>query len=70
MWTIKIVGQYYELLDENYNTIHITADRNLADLLDDICKRHNATCKSNDDACDSGFCAGFVEGCKTASNMD
>lgn len=70
VWTVKIVGQYYELLDENNNSIHITTDRNLAYLLDDICKRHNATYKSSDDAYDSGFCAGFVEGCKTASNMN
>ena len=42
MWTIKIVGLYYELLDEDDNSIHITSDRNIAYLLEDICKRHNA----------------------------
>lgn len=68
VWTIKIVGQCYELLDENNNSIHITTDRNLAYLLDDICKQHNAT---YDDAYNLGFCDGFVEGCrcKTASDV-
>ena len=48
MWTVKIVGRYYELLDEDDNSIHITSDRNIAYLLEDICKRHNAAVSNVD----------------------
>lgn len=62
VWTVKIVGRYYELLDEADNTIHITSDRNLSYLLEDICKRHNAAVSDVDKECDDSYKAGYAEG--------
>ena len=62
VWTIKIVGRYYELLDENDNSIHITSDRNIAYLLEDICKRHNAVVSDVDKECDDAYKSGYAEG--------
>lgn len=62
VWTVKIVGRYYELLDEDDNTIHITADRNISYLLEDICKRHNAAVSDVDKECDESYNAGYAEG--------
>lgn len=53
VWTIRIVGRYYELLDEDDNSIHITSDRNIAYLLEDICKRHNAAVSNVDKGWDA-----------------
>ncbi len=62
VWTIKIVGRYYELLDEDDNSIHITSDRNIAYLLEDICKRHNAAVSDVDKECDDAYKSGYAEG--------
>ena len=62
VWTIKIVGRYYELLDEYDNSIHITSDRNIAYLLEDICKRHNAVVSDVDKECDDAYKSGYAEG--------
>lgn len=62
VWTIKIVGRYYELLDEDDNSIHITADRNMVYLLEDICKRHNNACGNIDRECDESYKVGYAEG--------
>lgn len=62
VWTVKIVGRYYELLDENDNSIHITSDRNISYLLEDICKRHNAAVSDVDKECDESYNAGYAEG--------
>lgn len=62
VWTIKIVGRYYELLDEDDNSIHITSDKNMAYLLEDICKRHNAVVNNVDKECDDSYKAGYAEG--------
>ena len=62
VWTVKIVGRYYELLDEADNTIHLTSDRNLAYLLEDICKRHNAVVSDVDKECDDAYKSGYAEG--------
>ena len=62
VWTIKIVGRYYELLDEDDNSIHITSDRNIAYLLEDICKRHNAVVSTVDKECDESYKSGYAEG--------
>lgn len=62
VWTVKIVGRYYELLDEGDNTIHITSDRNIAYLLEDICKRHNAAVGDIDKECDESYKSGYAEG--------
>lgn len=62
VWTVKIVGRYYELLDENDNTIHITSDRNIAYLLEDICKRHNAVVSDVDKECNESYKSGYAEG--------
>ena len=62
VWTIKIVGRYYELLDEDDNSIHITSDRNIASLLEDICKRHNAVVSDVDKECDESYKSGYAEG--------
>lgn len=62
VWTVKIVGRYYELLDEDDNTIHITVDRNISYLLEDICKRHNAAVCNVDKECDESYNAGYAEG--------
>ena len=62
VWTIKIVGYYYELLDEDDNSIHITSDRNIAYLLEDICKRHNAAVSNVDKECDDAYKSGYAEG--------
>ena len=69
VWTIKIVGRYYELLDEDDNSIHITSDRNIAYLLEDICKRHNAVVnnkkKKGDDAYKTGHAEGWDASCSS-----
>lgn len=62
VWTVKIVGRYYKLLDEVDNTIHITSDRNMAYLLEDICKRHNTAVCNVDKECDESYNAGYAEG--------
>lgn len=62
VWTVKIVGRYYELLDEDDNSIHITSDRNISYLLEDICKRHNAAVSDVDKECDESYNAGYAEG--------
>ena len=62
VWTIRIVGRYYELLDEDDNSIHITSDRNIAYLLEDICKRHNAVVSDVDKECDESYKSGYAEG--------
>lgn len=62
VWTVKIVGRYYELLDEDDNSIHITSDRNISYLLEDICKRHNAAVGDVDKECDESYNAGYAEG--------
>ena len=62
VWTIKIVGRYYELLDEDDNSIHITSDRNISYLLEDICKRHNAAISNVDKECDESYKSGYAEG--------
>ena len=62
VWTIRIVGRYYELLDEYDNSIHITSDRNIAYLLEDICKRHNAVVSDVDKECDDAYKSGYAEG--------
>lgn len=62
VWTVKIVGRYYELLDENDNSIHITSDKNISYLLEDICKRHNAAVSDVDKECDESYNAGYAEG--------
>ena len=62
VWTIKIVGRYYELLDEDDNSIHITSDRNIAYLLEDICKRHNAVISAVDKEYDDAYKSGYAEG--------
>ena len=62
VWTVKIVGRYYELLDEDDNSIHITADRNISYLLEDVCKRHNAAVSDVDKECDESYNAGYAEG--------
>lgn len=62
VWTVKIVGRYYELLDEDDNSSHITSDRNIAYLLEDICKRHNAAVDNVDKECDESYNAGYAEG--------
>lgn len=62
VWTVKIVGRYYELLDENDDSIHITSDRNISYLLEDICKRHNAAVDNVDKECDESYNAGYAEG--------
>ena len=62
VWTVKIVGRYYELLDENDTTIHITSDKNMAYLLEYICKRHNAAVSDVDKECDESYKAGYAEG--------
>ena len=62
VWTIRIVGRYYELLDEDENFIHITSDRNIAYLLEDICKRHNAVVSDVDKECDDAYKSGYAEG--------
>ena len=64
VWTIRIVGYYYELLDEDDNSIHITSDRNIAYLLEDICKRHNAAV-SNDESYKSGYAEGWDAACSS-----
>ena len=66
VWTIKIVGRYYELLDEDDNSIHITSDRNIAYLLENICKRHNAVISAVDKECDDAYKSGYAEGCDAA----
>lgn len=66
VWTVKIVGRYYELLDENDATIHITADRMTAYWLEDICKRHNRSCQESDEAYNAGYKEGYTEGWNTA----
>ena len=68
VWTIKIVGNYYELLDENDNSIHITADMNIAYLLEDICKRHNAAVSDVDKECNESYNAGYAQGWDDACN--
>lgn len=62
MWTVKIIGRYYELLDENDATIHITSDRNMAYLLEDICKRHNMVVGDVNAECDDAYKFGYAEG--------
>lgn len=62
VWTVKIVGRYYELLDEDDNSIHITADRNISYLLEDICKRHNAAVSDVDKECNESYNAGYAQG--------
>ena len=62
VWTIKIIGRYYELLDEDDNSIHITSARNIAYLLEDICKRHNAVVSDVDKECDDAYKSGYAEG--------
>lgn len=62
VWTVKIVGRYYELLDEDDNSIHITANRNISYLLEDICKRHNAAVSDVDKECDDSYKSGYAEG--------
>ena len=62
VWTVKIVGLYYELLDENDNSIHITSDKNIVYLLEDICKRHNAAVSNVDKECDESYKSGYAEG--------
>ena len=62
VWTIKIVGLYYELLDEDDNSIHITSDKNIAYLLEDICKRHNAAVSNVDKECYDAYKSGYAEG--------
>lgn len=68
VWTVKIVGRYYELLDEDDNSIHITSDRNISYLLEDICKRHNAAVSNVDKECDESYNAGYAEGWDDACN--
>ena len=62
VWTIRIVGRYYELLDEDDNSIHITSDRNIAYLLEYICKRHNAVVSNIDKEYDESYKSGYAEG--------
>lgn len=62
VWTVKIVGRYYELLDENDDSIHITSDRNISYLLEDICKRHNSAVDNVNKECDESYNAGYAEG--------
>lgn len=68
VWTVKIVGRYYELLDEDDNSIHITSDRNISYLLEDICKRHNAAVGDVDKECDESYNAGYAQGWDDACN--
>ena len=66
VWSIKIVGRYYELLDIDDNSMHITADRNMANLLEYICKRHNAECQEISDAEEAAYKAGYTDGWNAA----
>lgn len=68
VWTVKIVGRYYELLDEDDNSIHITSDRNIAYLLEDICKRHNAAVSDVDKEYNESYNAGYAQGWDDACN--